>query len=87
METIARVTEIGILSIDDRWWFTVEWLTYLPKRSFYSLRLFEEDLPTFEVVTEPIGIPLPMTTRQERQQRRPVPAQASLPFTRGEDDE
>ena len=87
MGTIARATETGILFIDDRWWFTVEWLTYVPRGSIRSLRLFEEDLPTFELVTGPLVIPLPTTRRKQQQERRPLPRQVSLPFMRVEDDE
>ena len=43
--TIARVTETGALFVGNIWWFTVEWLTYVPKRGSQSLRMFEEDLP------------------------------------------
>lgn len=87
VDTIARVTETGTLSVGDVWWFAVEWLTYLPKRPIRSLRLFEEDLGTFEVMDGPVVIPLAMTPRQGREVRRPVPTQASLPFTGGEEDE
>lgn len=87
IETIARVTETGTLFIDDTWWFTVEWLTNIPKRSSRSLRLFEEDLPTFELVTEPIVIAPPMTSRQARELSKPLPAQAALPLTMDGDDE
>lgn len=85
--TIGKVTETGTLFIDDTWWFAVEWLTYLPKRPLRSLRLFEEDTVSFELLTGPIVIPLPMTPRQMRDVRKAVPAQASLFFTRDDDDE
>jgi hypothetical protein len=44
--TIATVTDMGVLFVGDTWWFTVEWLTHLPKRGSHSLRMFEEDVLT-----------------------------------------
>lgn len=85
--TVARVTETGALAVGNTWWFTVEWLTYVPKRGSQSLRLFEENLLRFELLTGPTVIPLPMTRKKQRQEKKPVPAEASLPFTRTEDDE
>ena len=85
--TIARVNETGALFVGSTWWFTVEWLTYLSKRGTQSLRMFEEDLSTFELLTGPIVIPLPMTKMRQRLESQPVRAQASLPFTKVEDDD
>lgn len=85
--TIATVTDMGVLFVGDTWWFTVEWLTHLPKRGTHSLRMFEEDLLTFELVTEPIGIPVLMIPRKHTEARRQVPAQTFLPFTKDDDDE
>lgn len=85
--TIARVTETGTLLVGGTWWFAVEWLTYLPKRGPYSLRLFEEDLPSFELVTGPMVIPLPATRRQQQHERSPLPVQTTLPFTQADENE
>jgi hypothetical protein len=80
--TIARVTDMGVISIDNRWWFTVEWLTYLPKRSRYSLRVWEEDLPSFELVIGPVDIPWPQTRTRKRDPFKfnPPSPQLSFPF-------
>ena len=85
--TIARVTDTGVSFVEGTWWFTVEWLTYVPKKGSQSLRLFEEDLLTFEQVTGPVVVPLPMTRKMQRLDSKPVSAQASLPFTKVEDDD
>ena len=55
--TYARVTQTGVLSIENKWWFQVDWLNYLPKRSSSSLRIWEDELPTFEIVTGPFTVP------------------------------
>jgi hypothetical protein len=81
--TIARVTDTGVLSYDKQWWFTVEWLTYLPKASPRSLRLFEEDLPAFELVTGPVEIPTPAPPRKKRDMFKPASPQLSLPSLEG----
>lgn len=81
--TIARVTDGGVLFIDNEWWFTVEWLTYLPKRSIRSLRLFEKDLPTFELVTGTVEIPTPPPQRKKRDKLKPASPQLSLPSLEG----
>jgi hypothetical protein len=80
--TIARVMDTGTLTYGNQWWFTVEWLTYLPKRSSYSLRLGDEDLPTFELVTGPVELtrpPMPSRKRDPFKFNPPSP-QLSLPF-------
>ena len=55
--TFARVTATGIFDIEGDWWFTVEWLTVVPKQSKDSLRLGLKDLTAFELVTGPVEIP------------------------------
>ena len=85
--TIARVTETGASFVEGTWWFTVEWLTYVTNDSIRRLRLWEEDLPTFKLVTGSIVIPLHMTRTQQRELSRPVPLQAFLHFTKADDDE
>jgi hypothetical protein len=77
---------MGIRSVGDVCWFTVEWLTSLPKRGSRGLRLFEEDLPTFELVSGPVVIPVPRTTRQERAVRKPPLAQATVLFSMDDND-
>lgn len=62
---------------------TVEWLTYLPKRSIRSLRLFEKDLATFELVTGTVETPAPLPQRKKRDKLKPVSAQLSLPSLEG----
>lgn len=78
---------VGTLLVGGTWWFAVEWLTYLPKRGPYSLRLFEEDLPSFELVTGPMVIPMPTTLRQQQHERSPLPVQTTLPFTQADENE
>jgi hypothetical protein len=80
-DTFARVIETGILR-DRGWWFTVEWLTYLPKKSQYSLRVWEDELPTFELVTGPVDIPWPQTRTRKRDpfKFKPPSPQLSFPF-------
>ncbi len=85
--TIGRMTETCALSVGNTWWFTVEWWTYLPKRVSHRLRMFEEDLSTFELVRGPIVNPLLTTRRKQQEERKPLPLQASLPFTQAGDDE
>jgi hypothetical protein len=82
--TIARVTQIGLLE-QHRWWFEVEWLTYLPKKSRYSSRVWEKELPTFELVTGPVDIPRPQTRTRKRDpfKFKPPSPQLSLPFMAG----
>jgi len=84
--TIARMTQTGVLSIEHTLWFTILWLTYLPKLSCRSLRMWEEDLPTFEIVTGPIVIPLPTTRARQRPVFTPAPQQTYLPFTMAVDN-
>jgi hypothetical protein len=83
--TIARVMATGVFTYDNKWWFTVEWLTYLPKRSSYSLRLWDDDLHTFELVTGPVEIPaLSMQSRKRDPfQFRPPSPQLSFSFIEG----
>ncbi len=83
--TLARVTETGYHFIDRQWWFTVEWLIYLGKRSPHSLRMGEEELQTFEVAT---GVAtLPAGRAKSRLAPPPPLSQGSLPFTANDDDD
>jgi hypothetical protein len=78
--TIARVMDTGTLTYGNQWWFTAEWLTYLPKRSSYSLRLGDEDLPTFELVTGPAEIPCPSMPSRKRDPFKFNPPSPQLSF-------
>ncbi len=79
--TIARVTDIGLHVIGKEWCFTVDWLTYLPKRSMRSLRLSEDDLPTFEILTGPVEIPVyHRPTTRDLFKFKPESPQLSLHF-------
>lgn len=49
--SLGRVTETGYHFLG-AWWFTVEWLTTIGNRYPGSLRMGEEELPTFELATE-----------------------------------
>jgi hypothetical protein len=83
--TLARVMNTGVFPYDDKWWFTVEWLTYLSKGSSHSLRLWEEDLPSFELMTGPVEIAtssIPSKKRYPFQFKPPSPQQ-SFPFMDG----
>lgn len=84
--SIARVSETSVLSIEKKWWFTVEWLTYPPKKSQYSLRVWEGDLLGFELVTGPVPIPLPEIQRRTRDPFtfKALSPQLFLPFTGGD---
>ena len=82
--TLAKVTETGYHFIDRHWWFTVEWLIYLGKRSTHSLRMGEEDLQTFEVATG--DATLPAGRAKSRLAPPPQLSQISLPFTANDDD-
>ena len=86
IDTVGRVTETGLLFNDDTWWFTVEWLTCQPKRSPRSLRMWDEDLPTFELVSGPIVFPSPATLMKQRHALQPSPTQTTLPFTESDND-
>ncbi len=83
---VGRVSAMGLLFNNDRWWFTVEWLMCHPKRSPYSLRMWEEDLPTFELVTGPIVLPTPMPQTKQDHAIKAAPTQTALPFTETDDD-
>ncbi len=83
--TLARVTETGYHFIDRQWWFTVEWLIYLGKRSPHSLRMGEEDLQTFDVATG--DATLPARRGESRLAPPPQLSQVPLPFTANDDDD
>ena len=83
---VGRVSAMGFLFNDDTWWFTVEWLMCHPKRSPHSLRMWEEDLPTFELFTGPIVAVTPTTQTTQGQALSPFPTQTILPFTESGDD-
>ena len=79
--TLARVTHTGVISIENKWWFEVEWLNYLPKRSPYSLRIWENELPAFEVVTGPADIPeYRRPSKRDLFKFKPSSPQLSFPF-------
>ena len=83
--TLARVTETGHHAIGGQWSFTVEWLTGIHTRSQHSLRMGEEDLNTFQVVT---GDATPPAAREEsRLAPPPRPLQIPLPFAADDDDD
>lgn len=84
--TIGRVTETGYLLNDHTWWFAVEWLTDPQKRFRHSLRMWEKDLSTFELVTDPIVPRLPETLTKQYHATKRAPGQIVLPFTETNDD-
>lgn len=84
--TVGRVSAMGFLFNDDTWWFTVEWLMCHPKRSPHSLRMWEEDLPTLELVTGPIVPPTPAPQTKQYHAIKAAPTQTALPFTETDDD-
>ncbi len=47
--------------------------------------MWEEDVPTFEILTGPVVIPAPPARLRET--KDPLLLQSSLPFTRAEDHE
>ena len=79
--TLAKIDTIG--STADRWCFTVEWLTRnSPLRRSYSLNLFEEDLPHFEVFAGPVPErPSSKKPSHLSSTRKERPLQLPLPFT------
>lgn len=84
--TIGGVTDTGFLFSDHTWWFIVEWLTDPPKSFPHSLRMWEEDLPTFELVTGPIVLRTPAAQTKQNHASKPAPIQTALPFTEGNND-
>jgi len=75
---LARVTDTGRHSLGGYWWFTVEWLIWPRNRSPHSLRMWEEDLQTFEVVPDAE----PLLMRREESDGTPLArlSQITLPF-------
>ena len=49
--------------------------------------MWEEDLPTFEIITGPVVIPAPPARARQTKDRRLLPLQSSLPFTKADDHE
>ncbi|GKS59867.1 hypothetical protein YTPLAS18_34040 [Nitrospira sp.] len=86
--TLARVDTVGRTA--DLWCFTVVWLTRAsPVRRTYSLNLFEEDLPCFEVFEGPMPTPVSSYVKPSRAAaaRKEHPLQLPLPFVNDSPEE
>jgi hypothetical protein len=79
--TIGRVEAVG--QTLNQWFFRVEWLNIPPRcRRPFSLNLFEEDLPQFELFTGEVPLsPLPFKKRSRfSNAQREKPLQLTLPY-------
>jgi hypothetical protein len=83
--TFGRVSQTGVFTDDNRWWFLLDWLTRFRKDAPDSMRLYEEDLPTFSLVTGPINLTGPFRPSKKRDPFRfkPPSPQLSFPFAEG----
>ena len=78
--TFGRVSETGVFTYENRWWFRLDWLTRFGKDFPDSMRLYEDDLPTFALVTGPINLARPFIPSKKRDPFKFTPPSPQLSF-------